>query len=147
MRKWILLLALSNLNHYAKGQTTTEINQWIAQHPKVHLMSEGNYQKLSEEHRKQFKDHILVYQEHITLDQLMKYDELEKSSNAIAVTSKDSDASEIKEWLGLHPGVKVVTQSQFTAMTPQRQSIYEQAHSLILAGEVITVQDIRNYHY
>ena len=150
MKKHILLLGVLCFQYAtttAFGQQNSSIAQWISAHPSVHIFSEKNYERLDEEFKTKLKGKVVVYQDQLTLDLLNAYDPLEKTDEVSTgtYTKEDPDASVIKEWLGLHPGIKILKQSEFQALTEERQELYQSIEALILIGETITIQDIQNY--
>ncbi len=57
----------------------------------------------------------------------------------------ESDAMEIKTWLAEHRGIKIIPQSLYNQMDAEKQSLYQDSGALILIGDEITLEDIRNY--
>ncbi len=144
MKKALLLLTASIAVTTSYAQKTNEIAVWMSQHPTTYVISEANYDKMSQARKDQFQDRIIVYKNEITIEQLVAYAPL-KSTNTQSDPARDSDFAEIKEWLALNPDVKIIQRSQYDSMTEADQTMYQEIHALILIGEEITVQDIRNF--
>ncbi len=144
MKKALLLLTASIAVCTSHAQNSSEIAAWMSQHPTTYVISEANYDKMSQARKDQLQDRIIVYKNEITIEQLVAHAPL-KSTSAQSNTARDSDLAEIKEWLALNPDVKILQRSQYNSMTEADQTMYQEIHALILIGEEITVQDIRNY--
>lgn len=144
MKKTLLLLTASIAVTASYAQKNNEIASWMSQHPTAYVISEANYDKMSQARKDQLQDRIIVYKNEITIEQLVAYAPL-KSTNVQPDPARDSDLAEIKEWLALHPDVKIIQRSQYNSMTNADQTMYQEIHALILVGEAIAVQDIRNY--
>jgi hypothetical protein len=144
MKKALLLLTASIAVYSSHAQNSNEIAVWMSQHPTTYVISEANYDKMSQARKDQLQDRIIVYKNEITIEQLVAYAPM-KSANAQSDPARDSDLAEIKEWLALNPDIKIIQRSQFDSMSQNEQTMYQEIHALILIGEEITVQDIRNY--
>lgn len=149
MKKYILLMCVACCQfayNEAFGQSDSRIAAWVSTHPSVHIFSEANYNQLSSDFKSKLKDQVIVYKNKLTFDDLMAYDELEKSDPVSSQTAiKTKDAQIIKNWLGTHPDIKIIKQSEFQTMTEERQTMYQSAEALILNGEYLTIEDIANY--
>lgn len=149
MKKYILLMCAACIQvsyNEAFGQSDSRIVTWVSTHPSVHIFSEANYNQLSSDFKSKLKDQVIVYKNELTFNDLMAFDELEKSDVVSSQTVvKDKDAQIIKNWLGTHPDIKIIKQSEFQAMTEERQIMYQSVEALILIGEYITLEDISNY--
>lgn len=149
MKKYILLMCVAWLQtayNEAFGQSDSRIATWVSTHPSVHIFSEANYNQLSSDFKSKLKDQVIVYKNKLTFDDLMAYDELEKSDVVSSQTViKDKDAQIIKNWFVTHPDIKIIKQSEFQSMTEERRTMYQSAEALILNGEYITLEDIANY--
>jgi len=149
MKKYILLACVAYLqiaHNEAFGQNDPRIVTWVSTHPSVHIFSETNYNQLSSDFKSKLKDQVIVYKNKLTFDDLMAYDELEKSDVVSSQTViKDKDAQIIKNWFVTHPDIKIIKQSEFQSMTEERRTMYQSVDALILIGEYLTLEDIANY--
>lgn len=145
MKKSLLLLGALVAHVSSFAQTSPEISAWMSSHPDVYVMSSSNYNATSSDFREQLADKIIVYSGELTIEVLEAYDSDKSYNSADTHAGKDSDAMEIKTWLGLHQDVKIITRSQFDSMSAETQQMYANNGALILIGERITIQDIRNY--
>lgn len=126
---------------YAQNQD--EISLWTASHPDVYIMSSENYNSLSESTRTKISDLVIVYEGKLTLEKLQAFDQEKSVGSAGTDYRKNSDAQEIKDWLGENQDVKIVKRSVYNSLSEEDKSYY--AGALILIGEKLTVEDIRNY--
>ncbi len=151
MKKVLLLASIFCLQiTYNKviGQQDPRIVTWVSAHPSVYIFSEKNYGQLSPDFKSRLKDQVVVYKEKLTFDDLMAYEQSEKTAEVSQQTiSKDEDIQIIKNWLAYHPDVKLIRQSEFQAMTEDRKNLYLSLGAMILIGEYITVDDITNYQH
>lgn len=122
------------------------VERWQEIHPDVLFFEQSVYDALSNEQQARLGDHIILYTETITLKDIQQYElntNLAVKSTTIGIEELNSD--EIKHWIGTHQDVKIITQSYFTSLTPADQLIYKQNGALVLEGELITLNDIKNY--
>lgn len=142
------VLSLQLIYNKVIGQQDPRIVTWVSAHPSVYIFSEKNYEQLSSDFKSMLKGHVVLFKETLSFDDLMAYDELEKTDEASQQTvTKYEDAQIIKNWLAYRPDVKIVKQSEFQAMTAEQQNMYLSFEALILIGEHLTVQDIINYSH
>ena len=145
--KHMLLLLMAAVTPYASfSQNNSEVARWTANHPNVYIISYDNFQKMSEARKEQLKDQIIVFQGELKMEQLVAYSAEKSLDEPGTALSKDQDSQELKDWLAAYSDVKIIKRSVFDNMNVEDQTMYLQQHALILSGEVITVQDIRNYH-
>lgn len=151
MKKYMLLacvLSLQLIYNKVIGQQDPRIVTWVSAHPSVYIFSEKNYEQLSSDFKSRLKGQVVLFKETLSFDDLMAYDELEKTDEVSQqIIFKDEDAQIIKNWLAYHPDIKIVSQSEFQAMTAEQQNMYITLEALVLIGEHLTVQDIMNYSH
>lgn len=140
-----LLLMAALTPHASFSQSNSEIANWAANHPNVYIVSFDNYQKMPDVRKEQLKDQMIVFQGELKMEQLMAYN-AEKSLNEPETATKEQDAQDLKDWLSTYQDVKIIKRSQFDSMSSGDQTMYLQQNALILIGERLTVQDIKNYH-
>lgn len=143
----LLLLLAATTPHASFSQSNPEVASWVANHPNVYIISFDNFQKMSEARKEQLKDQMIVFQGELKMEQLMAYSAEKSLNEAGTVLTKDQDAQELKDWLSAYSDVKIIKRSVFDNMSSGDQTMYLQQNALILIGEKLTVQDIRNYHY
>lgn len=144
-----LHLLLPSLAFSASGLFAQEdqqaIQQWQSLHPSTLLIPAERYQRLSPEEQQLLGKDIIIFQNTITLEQLMAYD-AEKSGEAISgKPKKTDDLDAIKIWLGQHPGVRVIPQSKYATLSDDRLPEAHTASCIVLEGEALTLKDIDNY--
>lgn len=143
MKKYLLLMCAVSAAQAFYAQNSDEISLWAASHPDVYIMSSENYNSLSEDSRTKINDHVVVYNETLTIEKLQAFDQEKSYTIEEPIYGKGSDAQELKDWRGFNPDVKIVTHSAYNAMSEEDKSYYVGA--LILIGEKLTIEDIRNY--
>lgn len=151
MKKVLLLASIFCLQiTYNKviGQQDPRIVTWVSAHPSVYIFSDKNYGQLSSDFKSSLKGQVVIYKEKLTFDDLMAYEQSEKTAEIYQQSnSKDEDTQIIKNWLAYHPNVKLISQSEFQAMTEERKNLYLSLEAMILIGEYITIDDITNYQH
>lgn len=85
-----------------------------------------------------FDENILAIHTVVFLDESNTINSSEKSK-------PHTDDQFIKDWLGYNQQVKIVTRSYFESLNEERKQVYIDYNCLILAGEKITIWDIKNY--
>ncbi len=135
---------------FSQKETNSAVSLWINDHPDVIFIEENNLGNFSSEELAKFSGKYIVFREEILEQDILKYDPhfLDKTAqNKEELSSKKTEADQIKEWLGRYPHVKVVKQSEFLAQPIHIQREYAERKCLILQGEEITATDINNYQY
>jgi len=128
----------------AFGQTSDNLSSWASQHPDVYLISFENYNLLSQEMKDKLGTNILVYNGSLTMEAIESFEQTKSIPNEKPSTEV-ADGQEIKNWLGQHPDVKIVSRSVYSSSDATAQQAYVEYGALILIGETITLEDIHNY--
>jgi|SRR6218665_1623678 len=97
--------------------------------------------------REKLAGQIIIYNGEITIEQLETYTQTKSSSTNKESDLKNNNAQELKDWLMTHSDVKIVPRSEYDNADEATKELYVQYGSLILIGEAITTQDIRNYNH
>ncbi|MCE3296564.1 MAG: hypothetical protein K0R65_2278 [Crocinitomicaceae bacterium] len=135
---------------FSQKEQSDQLASWIDEHPDVIFIEETNLKNFSDEELAKFSGKYIVFNNEIGLHDIYKYD---PSFQEKADYKNDSETPEIKQantikdWMGKHQHVKVVTRSEFNAQPIEVQREYAEKKCLILNGEKITVEDINNYQY
>jgi len=143
MKHYLLLSCVLGVTASCIAQNSQEITKWVSLHPDVYLVSTENYNSVSQEMRDKIGSNILVYDGKLTMESIEHFDQ-SKSLNKETIIRED-EAQEIKNWLGQHPDLKIIPRSFYDSLTETEKQAYILHGALILAGETITLEDIRNY--
>lgn len=127
------------------GQNSDDISTWVALHPNVYLLSSETYNSISQEMRDKLGTNVLIYDGQLTIEAIEQFNQTESKSLNTESSYREDEAQEIKNWLGQHPDLKIVPRSYYEGLTDAQKQEYVLAGSLILIGETITLEDIRNY--
>jgi hypothetical protein len=130
MKHYLLLSCALGATSFCIAQNTQEISKWAALHPDIYLVSSENYNSVSQEMKDKIGDNILVYEGKLTNKE---------------TPIREDEAQEIKDWLGQHPDLKIIPRSFFDSLNATEQQVYVQHGTMILIGETVTLEDIRNY--
>lgn len=123
------------------AQTSTEIQFWQSKNPDKILMKQSVFNQLTLEKQEKISNKV-VFLENLTQEFLSS---VNKSASS-PLTGIEEEAF-IKEWLALHPEIKIVNRSVFMTADSQQQEAYLNLNCMILKGEEITVEDIENYSH
>lgn len=124
------------------AQEYSEIQSWIIAHPNVTLIEQAIFQRFTEEQTTKLNQPYLVFNEPLTIDQLNHYEQWNQNSTE----EERNDAEQIKFWLSNHQSLKQIKHSEFKNLRNEDQEFYlNDAHSIVLAGEKISLIDIKNY--
>ena len=107
------------------------------------IMTTENYKKLDPAIQERLANQILVVDDFGTT-----INSTEKSTENNQSTLKDKEIQEkhyIKNWLGSHPNLKIITHSHYNTLNQEQIEAYQQVQALFLNGEEITMVDIYNY--
>mmetsp|Transcript_44591 Transcript_44591/g.59163 ORF Transcript_44591/g.59163 Transcript_44591/m.59163 type:complete len:144 (+) Transcript_44591:87-518(+) len=140
--KHYLLVPLILASLYSNAQTN-KVQEWSEANPSV-LFVENN--DATEEYLASLEEKdidYIVYDHEISLADI---DQFEAKNKPVSIADLDeTDAMEIKKWVSTHPDIKIIKRSIFDQMEPSKQSIYLNQNALILIGDEITLEDIRNF--
>ena len=120
------------------SQSTNEIQKFQNQHPDKIVLTKAYYFSLSEELQEKLQSTV-VFDDEI--------DQQEITVSEGLITKNNSTKVNPKQWVILHPEVKIVSRSVFDSSNEELQQIYIDFNSLILIGETLTQTDIDNYHF
>jgi hypothetical protein len=142
LKHFLCLSFITLLGTVSYGQQSVE--DWQRNHPHVLLIEKSDFNLLSENDLSYLKSYI-VYDTEIGIDDLQSY-EAEISKSRTLISPKDAtDGDAIKMWLGEHQGLKIITNSYYTALSEKEKTIFQNSGVILLEGEIITLKDIENY--
>jgi hypothetical protein len=122
---------------------TNEVEDWTRANPSVMLVESNDATPEFLENLKANNVSYIVFEEEFSLSDIAEF---EAKNKPIAIDNLDeSEATEIKVWLSEHRDVKIIKRSMYDQLDSQKQSVYMDSGALILIGEKITLEDIRNY--
>jgi hypothetical protein len=141
MKKLLLLLiCVCGLASTNFAQSSSEIQLWQNQHPELLLMKQEQFYLLPKSTQVKIESKVVFF------ENLSAALQAEKSNSTHSIQPKDEEQTIIKNWLGLHPDVKVIPKSIYDTLSEERITMYQSISSLFLEGETITARDIQNYH-
>lgn len=120
------------------------VQEWQESHPNVLFIESSDYNALSENDQSFLKDFI-VYNTEISIEDIQLYESENLKSTVELTPEKISEGNEIKNWLGVHNGVKVIPNSYYAPLSDKDKTRFQNSNFLVLEGEVITLRDIENY--
>lgn len=120
------------------SQSSNEIQNFQNQHPDKIVLAKDYYFSLSEELQEKLQSTV-VFVDEIDQQKITVSEDL--------ITKNNSTKVNPKQWVILHPEVKIVSRSVFDSSNEELQQIYIDFNSLILIGETLTQTDIDNYHF
>ncbi|GEM_PF-4253201 len=150
--KKILILFFFSCSYYFTIAQNIEISQFQHQHPEIAFISQERFNSFSQDEINLLADNYIIFNDKITQSDLSKFTSNinNKSSNSDPINGTDTSSdvlNQIKNWLSVHPNLKIVKHSEFESESILTQNEYINNHCLILIGEVITYLDIELYPY
>ena len=150
--KQLLLLFIFACSCYVLTAQNDEISQFQKQHPEISFISQERLNSFSHEEISLLANNYIVFDGKIEVADISKYtsSSVAKSTNSGPILGTDSSSdvlNQIKNWLGVHPNLKIVKLSEFIEASETNQNEYINNHCLILIGETITFLDIELYPY
>lgn len=129
------------------SQQEAAIQQWQSAHPTTLLISAARYASFSDEEKVLLGTDYILFENKVTLDLLQQYEQAKNAEMSEKEPAKEEDQQMIKDWLGTHQDVRIVSRSSYVAFSPERQQycLDRPLEILILQGETITVKDIESY--
>lgn len=143
--KLLLLLLATTASAYSNAQESTGIQSWAATHPDVYIVELQTYNSFTEDFKSKIDGNVVVYNGELNLELLESFDQMKSAQVNGDADIKGSGDEEIKEWLGAHADVKIIKRSYYNTCDAATQELYSQIGALILIGESLTLEDIRNY--
>lgn len=144
MNKITLFITLFSFSGWVQGQTPAEIQ--ITQPAFIHVNDLANF---DQEELALLKANYVVFDGELTeekIHELVSTAAIHKiNQGTVGQSLKPVDQQYVKEWLALHPEVKIVTRSLYSASSENIRNEYDKSRCLILSGEVVTREDILNY--
>lgn len=142
MKVFLLLIGVSITPALLAQNDRQAIQQWQSSHPATILISAERYNGLSQQEQQLLGSDVIVFQEKITLAQLEQYDVAKNGALASKPAAKDEEPELVKQWLGMHPDVKIIPRSLYDSLPDEQRLAYDQPYCMILQGETITAKDI-----
>lgn len=128
------------------AQSTT-VEQFQLEHPYVLFIDQRNTGQFTEAFLTANAPYIVYFTDSIKVSDLPEMPELKSVHAPPADPTLQQDGLQaIKDWVGEHQDIQILTRSEYNQMDPVQQQSYVEEHALILAGEHITLNDIQSYH-
>lgn len=143
MKHYYLLLGAFCTYASSFGQKSNDILTWTSLHPDVYLMSSETYNSTSQQLKDKLAGKVLIYDGELTMEVIEHFDQSKSMNKETPI--REDEAQEIKDWLGQHPDLKIIPRSFFDSLNATEQQVYAQHDAMILIGETVTLEDIRNY--
>ncbi|MFT5860798.1 MAG: hypothetical protein ACI865_002913 [Flavobacteriaceae bacterium] len=122
-----------------------DIAEWQSSHPDVLFIQSDDFNGLSQESLDILKTDYIVYDAEITFEDIRMYENENSNRHDELNPEKYHEANRIKVWLGMHIGVKVITNSYYAALSIKHKTKFEGPDFILLEGDIITLRDIENY--
>ena len=106
-------------------------------------MSSETYNSTSQQLKDKLAGKVLIYDGELTMEVIEHFDQSKSMNKETPI--REDEAQEIKDWLGQHPDLKIIPRSFFDSLNATEQQVYVQHDAMILIGETVTLEDIRNY--
>jgi translation initiation factor IF-2 len=149
MNKLQLLFCLLIINSFAFSQNNNEIIEWQKNNPDVIFIEKNDasndlIEKLDTKGIK-----YIIFNNEVQESDILNF----TSTNSLksdyyhldGFNVRMEEAQFVKEWFASHTDIKVFTKSAILAFSPDQIENYRLIDALILEGEIITMQDLKNY--
>lgn len=133
-----------SVNSQENNSSPTQIR-----HPQTTFIHVSDLANFSQAELAMLKGNYVVFDGELTsekMQEMLLTANTNKSLDAApAYSLKPEEQQFIKDWLAAHADVKIVTRSEYDLSAENIQNEYVKSRCLILAGEIVTREDILNY--
>ena len=88
---------------------------------------------------------ILLFDGELTMGDIEKYEAAKMQTIVSKIQYAENFTGELKSWVFEHPDVKIIRRSRYNSLSTAQQEKHEQAGTLVLKGEVLTLKDVQYY--
>lgn len=128
------------------AQNQEELYAFQQNHPEISFYELSDYNNLSSVEKKLLGDKVVIYENDILQSNYADLNStLDLKTNQTLQQENDSFTEVIKVWLANNQDVKIVPQSMYLEGNQAMRDEYLQNDCMILLGELITIEDIKNY--
>lgn len=127
------------------AQVSEQLFQFQQTHPEVSFYEENDYNNLSTIEKEIIGENVIVFSQDINQSDLSLYNYSTAKQNQSNQQETNPNSDVIKVWLSNHTDVKIVPQSMYLEGNQAMRDEYLQNDCLILLGDTVTLEDIKNY--
>ncbi|MES2587493.1 MAG: hypothetical protein V4622_00850 [Bacteroidota bacterium] len=149
MKSILLILTCFIIETNLFSQTST-ITTWIKNNPEVTFIESKNLQNFSDSEISKLNTKLIVFDSEIKEEDIMKFDKnfsTENSNIIVQASASKTQSQEVKDWKNQNPFVKVVPQSVYKNSSQEIRAEYHANNCMILFGEELTEEDVKNYKF
>lgn len=149
MNKLQLLFCLLLINSFAFSQNKNEIIEWQKNNPDVIFIekNDSSTELIEKLDSKGIK--YIIFNNEVQESDILNF----TTKNSIksdyyqlrGYNVKMNEAQFVKEWFAIHPDIKVISNSSLANFSSEKIEYYRSIDALFLQGEIITMQDLKNY--
>jgi hypothetical protein len=149
MNKLLLLFCLLIINGFAFSQNNQGIIEWQKNNPDVLIIEKNDASSELIEKLNSKGVKYIIFDNELKETDILNYSNngsLKKDYYQIdGFNVRMEEAQFVKEWFASHSDIKVFTNSSINEFTSDEIDYYKSINALILEGELITMQDLKNY--
>lgn len=144
-----LLFCLLIINGSAFAQKNQEIKEWQEKNPNVLFIEKNDASTELIEKMNLLGLQYIVYENELTENDILTFtnnNSLKSDYYQIdGYNVRIEESQFVKEWLASHQDIKILLHSQISQLTPEQISQYQSISALFLEGDIITMNDLKNY--
>ena len=153
--KKILLFSFVLLGFSLFSQKNEAISNWIQKNQDVVFIESENLANFSEFEIKKLSNRFIVFNSEIKESDILDFEKKNGifhesvTEHQTVTVEKESTNPKIQvlNWLNANSEIKIVTQSEFQSADSFAKEEYISKKCMILSGESITIEDIKNYNF
>lgn len=124
----------------------SEVSIWQQDHPEITFLEQTDFNQLTAEQQSLIAKKTIVYYQEIQVSDILAFENEKQSKHPNAIFSyADTNAQEIKNWLGLNQDIITVNQVEFESLPLGKQTELLEAEALVYSGDFLTLIDITSY--
>jgi hypothetical protein len=149
MKKLQFLFCLLIINSFAFSQNNSEIIEWQKNNPDVIFIEKNDVSNELIEKLDSKGIKYIIFNNEVQESDILNF----TSKNSIkseyyqfdGFNVRMEEAQFVKNWFSTHTDIKVFTKSAVANFSNDQFEFYRSINALILEGEIITMQDLKNY--
>lgn len=151
MKRVFIVLLLISQRSFGQQNQIPPINQGteIKSGENISFISQDDFAHFSQEELDNLHGNYILFEGELTKELaeslIVQFNNANKTNQSTEYSLKPEEQQFVKEWLSVHPDVKIVKRSEYLASPENIQNEYTKSACMILLGEIVTREDILNY--
>lgn len=149
MNKLQLLFCLLIINGFAFSQNNNEIIEWQKNNPDVIFIEKNDASNELIEKLDSKGIKYVIFNNEVKESDILNFTENNSLKSDYyqldGFNVRNEEAQFVKNWFSTHTDIKVLSKSAIVNFNNDQIEHYRSINALILEGEIITMQDLKNY--